>query len=135
MPFCPRCRYEYKPDIEVCPDCGEVLVASLPDDSVPDSDSKPVKSFYEDWTQLARLTSQQYAELVMEGLRAKGIPAVILSGTGHFGQLGMMNVSLYLPIGGGYSLMVPKEFAADADEEAALILGDVWEDAKLTDVD
>ena len=29
MPYCPKCRYEYKPTIEICPDCGKKLVAKL----------------------------------------------------------------------------------------------------------
>jgi hypothetical protein len=29
MPFCPKCRYEYNPEVKECPDCGEKLVASL----------------------------------------------------------------------------------------------------------
>ena len=28
--FCPNCRYEYRPGIESCPDCGAELVAKLP---------------------------------------------------------------------------------------------------------
>lgn len=135
MPFCPKCRYEYRQGVQICPDCGETLVASLPEDIDQDSKGQAEETVYKDWIQLARLTSQQYAELVVEGLRSKGIPAVVLSGTGHFGQLGMMNVSLYLPVGGGYSLMVPREFVDKADEEASLILGDMWEDAKLVDID
>jgi hypothetical protein len=27
--FCPKCRYEYKPDVTACPDCGAALVAEL----------------------------------------------------------------------------------------------------------
>lgn len=30
MPFCPSCRYEYRPDIKKCPDCGVGLVDELP---------------------------------------------------------------------------------------------------------
>lgn len=29
MPYCPKCRYEYKPTVETCPDCGSKLVAKL----------------------------------------------------------------------------------------------------------
>jgi hypothetical protein len=29
MPFCPKCRYEYKTGVEVCPDCGLKLVPEL----------------------------------------------------------------------------------------------------------
>lgn len=30
MPFCPECKYEYRPDIETCPDCDVKLVDELP---------------------------------------------------------------------------------------------------------
>ncbi len=29
MPFCPKCRYEYTPEVKECPDCEEKLVPSL----------------------------------------------------------------------------------------------------------
>jgi len=29
MPYCPKCRFEYKPTVVICPDCGEKLVAKL----------------------------------------------------------------------------------------------------------
>lgn len=25
MPWCPKCRYEYEPEVTICPDCGEEL--------------------------------------------------------------------------------------------------------------
>ena len=30
MPFCPKCRYEYRPGIKVCPDCDLPLKDNLP---------------------------------------------------------------------------------------------------------
>jgi hypothetical protein len=27
MPYCPKCRFEYKAIVETCPDCGERLIA------------------------------------------------------------------------------------------------------------
>ncbi|MCD4812228.1 hypothetical protein K8S19_00825 [bacterium] len=32
MPFCPQCGYEYRPEIKICPDCNERLVAALAPD-------------------------------------------------------------------------------------------------------
>ncbi len=132
MPFCPKCRYEYKRHVTVCPDCEERLVEALPEDP-DDQPWHDHKTVYRDWVKLARLSAQQYAELVLEGLRAKGIPCVILSTAGHFGQLGMMGISAPVPIEGGYFVTVPREFADDADKEARLILGDVWDGSRIAD--
>ena len=98
MPFCPKCRYEYQPGVSVCPDCNETLVASLPPETEEPSDELIEK--YEDWVQLARLTSQPSAEMIMEVFREKKIPAVLLSGSGHFGITGQMGMSSFRPVNG-----------------------------------
>ena len=129
MPFCPRCKYEYKPGISVCPDCREALVDILPENDSENPDTNQIN--YEDWIQIGRLTSYQYAEMVLQCLRDKEIPVVILSGTGHFGQTGQLGVSSFRPIDGTYSVMVPKDFVDDANHEAETILGDVWTKSKI----
>ncbi|HUV30399.1 MAG TPA: hypothetical protein VMY05_04815 [Acidobacteriota bacterium] len=133
MPFCPQCRYEYEAGTVTCPDCDEQLVESLPEAGgagAPES-----RSGRKDWVLIARLTSREYAEMVLEGLRAKDIPAVVHSATGHFGQTGQMGTSTFRPVGGGYSLMVSREHVAEADREAELILGDIWRQSRLIDLD
>lgn len=126
MPFCPLCHYEYKSEVQICPDCRVDLVPEL----IVKDDSE-----YRDWIPLARIMSQQVAEMVLEALREKDIPAVIESGTGYFGTAGAMGPTLYAPIGGGYTIMVPAEYAAEADGEGETILGDDWQKARLTDID
>jgi len=73
--------------------------------------------------------------MVMEALRAKDIPAVIHSDAGHFGQTGQMGTSSFRPMGGAYTLMIPRDHIVEADREAATILGDVWEKSRLCDLD
>ncbi len=131
MPFCPQCRYEYEIGIRECPDCGAKLVDRLPDIEAEAAD----KPEYENWIPLASLTSQQIAEMVLESLRVKDIPAVIHSGVGYFGQAGSMGTSLYAPVGGAYILLVPEEYIEDADAEGRLILGDDWDKAKIVDTE
>jgi hypothetical protein len=113
-----------------CPDCDVELVASLPPE---ERSSAEFPAEYKDWVQVARLTSNEYSEMLQEGLRAKQIPAVILSGTGHFGQTGQMGTDLYRAVGGGYSLFVPREHVADACAEAEQMLGEIWQVALLID--
>ena len=134
MPFCPKCRYEYNDDVFKCPDCDEWLVRALPEE-----DKKPDEgddySQYKDWIRLVRLTSMQYAEMVVDVLRSKNIPAVIQSGTGHFGITGQLGTDSFRPIGGGYSIMVPIEFAHKADQEGESILGEIWIKSRIFNPD
>ena len=130
MPFCPKCRYEYEPLVSICPDCDVRLVSKLAE---PEDEEVFPHSQYKDWVQLARLTSQQHASQILEVLQSKEIPSVILSGAGHFGQTGQMGTDSFRPVGGGYTLVVPKEFVYDADQEALIIFGDQWETVRLID--
>ena len=40
MPYCPKCRYEYNPEISTCPDGDERLVISLSETDVESSESE-----------------------------------------------------------------------------------------------
>ena len=132
MPFCPKCTYEYRPEVTVCHDCGEKLVAELPKDDFSWADL-PVDEEKE-WIPLAQLTSNQMAEILKEALEVKNIPVVLRSSTGHFGETGQMGVSSFRQVGGAYIVFVDKKFAIDADKEAQLILGEEWEKAKIVDI-
>lgn len=127
MPFCPKCKYEYRSDVSFCPDCDERLVPSLP----PEDDTEKVY----DWVPIARMTSTQYTEMVVETLRSKDIPAVVSDRSGHFGQTGQMGMSSFRPISGAVSsLFVPREFVEDAVHEAEIIIGEDWDKIKLVDI-
>jgi len=123
--FCPKCRYEYQPHLTECPDCNEKLVAVLPDE--PKEESPEVT-----WVQLARLTSFPSAHMIIDVLRSRDIPAVVLSGGGHFGHTGQMGSTSYRPIDGAYyTIAVPEEFVAEADAEAEAVLGEEWAKGRL----
>lgn len=137
MPFCPKCRYEYRPEIMVCPDCDEPLVDVL----LPENDKEDDKAAddadtgeAEGWVPVAVLTSMQYADMLEEALRSRDIPVIIRSGTGHFGPIGTTGPSAIFPIGGGYLVLFHEDTAIDADREAAVVLGDTWEKSKIVDI-
>ena len=111
MPFCPKCKYEYRPGITKCPDCQEYLVDFLPEEKGAE-DLDDYKNI-DNWQPLARLTAQQYAEMVVAGLKDKGIPVVMISETGHFGYTGQLGIGSYRPIGGGYVILAPADRAED----------------------
>lgn len=132
MGFCPKCRYEYEPTLSVCPDCEEQLVAELP----PLADGEEVlPEEIKDWVHLARLTGREYALMIEERFNDRGIPVVVLSGAGYFGQTGQLGPSSYQPIGGGYSVYVPENFVVAADIEGTAILGETWAAARLVDIE
>jgi hypothetical protein len=92
MPFCPNCRYEYKPEISKCPDCGARLVDELKEEEPAASvQEEPTQSIEEecsrdmerqsargtDFVRLRSLPSRVYAEMLQEALRRNGIISFI----------------------------------------------------------
>ena len=134
MPFCPKCRYEYTEGIETCPDCGVALVESLSEGVEERPQLSGKEETYEDWIKIGNLESWQLAEMVTHGLRAKSIPAVVLSSSGYLGQLKFDGFSAFRSAG-AYSILVPMEYVADANKEAETILGDVWDKARVHDTE
>ncbi len=131
MPFCPQCKYEYYAETTRCPDCDCALVDELV--VIPETEAD--KTLAEaGWEAIGVLTSSVYAEQLIEGLRNAGIPAEVISGSGHFGQLGMMGDGSYSPGGAGYLIMVAAERYVEADELAEVILGDIWVKCRLARV-
>jgi hypothetical protein len=67
MAFCPTCRFEYKADLQECPDCGGELADELPQEA---------PGAGEDATALlCTVTGEIHAKLLMDALRSQGIPA------------------------------------------------------------
>ena len=126
--YCPNCGLEYDDGEDHCHDCGEDLVSDKPESTEAE------EAIYKDWVEIARLTSLQSAEMLLEVLRNKDIPSVLRSGAGYFGQTGQMGPSSYQPVGGAFTLLVPQDFVADADREGTAILGEEWTNAKLVDI-
>jgi len=74
MPYCPKCRYEYKPVVEICPDCGERLVAKL-------NEAKGYESRVEPRIKLLYVTNKAaYVRLLKEALENNGITCLIKRG-------------------------------------------------------
>ncbi len=82
MAFCSKCGYEYKPEIGVCPDCGETLVASLSEGA--DRRGSPQDS--PQWKLLYNATSRTAAEFLKETLDASGIDSVVKYRGSFFGR-------------------------------------------------
>jgi len=114
MAVCPKCRYEYQPQITVCPDCQERLVAGIapavqaaavtPDDS---------------WVVVGNVGNEYQSDMAKGSLDSGNIPSVILSSNfSAYGRgVGFANPPV-LSTNEGIVVMVPREFK----EEATLLL-------------
>ena len=81
MPYCPKCRYEYKPTIEICPDCGKKLVAELKQKKrkkVATLEISEEKALIEPKLKLLYVSRNLiYANFLKETLKRNGIPCLI----------------------------------------------------------
>lgn len=66
MPYCPRCKTEYRRGITRCPDCGEALVEKLPE---------PDEARYARVAPLTRVADPSEADIVVAVLGEHGISA------------------------------------------------------------
>jgi len=103
MKYCHSCRYEFRDDIDVCPDCG-----------VPLREDPPAPEEYREveWEVLTRLPNAIYSEMIKEILDNEGIPNYLsfdfMSST--------FSVRGYSLVGESGKLFVPKEFKEQAAE-------------------
>ncbi|MCJ7507531.1 MAG: DUF2007 domain-containing protein [candidate division Zixibacteria bacterium] len=74
MPFCPKCKYEYKPGIEICPDCDEKLVESLPEE---EPDEEPELDGEIELALLCTTSSLVHTEFLKEALKDNDIPCLV----------------------------------------------------------
>lgn len=81
MPYCPKCRYEYKPTVEICPDCGKKLVGTLKQKKrkkVATLEISEQEALSEPKLKLLYVTSNLiYANFLKETLEKNGIPCLI----------------------------------------------------------
>lgn len=69
MPYCPKCRREFKEDLEACPFDKTTLVDELP--------YQAVKTENITWVEIAGARTEDEAQLLSGFLEAEGIPAVV----------------------------------------------------------
>jgi hypothetical protein len=95
MPFCPKCKYEYKPGIEICPDCDEKLVDSLPEEELE----------FDEEVELALLCTTSnviHIDFLKEALKDSGIPCLVkreaptIYGSGAVGSA-FFGARIYVP--------------------------------------
>lgn len=69
MPFCPKCRSEYKEGMRICPECDVELVEELPEEEVE----------FVKWRVVRKLPNAMVGNMLKSLLESEGIRAEIRS--------------------------------------------------------
>jgi hypothetical protein len=120
--FCPKCRYEYKEGITVCPDCDEPLVAQL----TPTTGAAAMPD--ETWVGVCTVNGGVSAEMAKGALDSNNIPSAVVSGgfTGH--GTGMSHSDgLTALTGRADVIMVPRQYREMAQVVLEAVLGEGYE--------
>jgi len=115
MVYCPECEKEFEDGLSECPICGAELIEKS------------------DWVIVGRVKDQTSSDYARETLESYDIPAVVISESGYFGQVGL---NIPAPSGaniGLFQIHVPGDRLEEAIEILDMILGDSWEKANLED--
>ena len=119
MAFCPQCKYEYQPGIQICPDCGDLLIEGVPaagGAAFPPDDS---------WVKICGVSGGVKSEVAQGALETSNIPSTLISSAfGAFGRAtavntGLPNVSKNLNF-----ILVPREFREEAEIVLEAVLGE-----------
>lgn len=111
MMLCPICKKNWNENTTQCPICGHDLTAE---------DDK------DEWIVLGDIDDRVSADLAKEALNSHGVPAVIFSRSGFFGNIGLPLHSFYKSGGGIFDIAVQSRFCEEANEILDFILGDQW---------
>ena len=110
--LCPKCKTELEDGKVSCPVCGWEL-----------TDEEKAK-----WLVLGTIQDPPFANLAREVLKSQGIPAVVISRSGFFGNIGLS----FNPIfsggkPGSFEILVPRDYADEARDTLDMTLGDKWQ--------
>ena len=108
MPFCPKCRFEYKEGVKECPDCGARLVDQPPGESPPETPN---------FVPLKNLPSRLYAQMLQEALKNEGIASMIKGDEG----IPLRTTTVHIPVS-KITIWVPKKDMHRAEEIADQML-------------
>jgi hypothetical protein len=115
MVYCPRCKEHFAADLTSCPKCNY-------DFDNEGEDAEEIK-----WTLIGKIGDKTSADYAKETLESYGIPAVLFSESGYFGQVGLNLPSLTGKGFGKFQIHVPGRNREEAEGILNMILGDSWE--------
>jgi hypothetical protein len=120
MPWCPKCKTEYREGFTVCSDCGSPLVEAMKEDRPEDCIDEKTDSLNEP-ARLMQVGNEYEADNIIALLAGEGIPAYIShKGSGQYLSITMgmsnMGVDIFVPKS---ALQQAKEILADAKHDGS----------------
>jgi hypothetical protein len=120
MPFCPKCRYEYKPEIGECPDCGVRLVERLEDEKSEENIEEELSQKM-DFVPFKTLPTKIQADMLQEALENEGIVSTTKGDPNH----ALRYFRSFSPLlSGGITIWVSEKDLPKAREIAEQMFGD-----------
>lgn len=111
MVSCPNCHKDWGADVSSCPVCGVDL----------DPEEKDA------WMVLGEIDNKLAADFAEETLKSYNIPAVVISKSGFFGNLGLTLTPFHNSRqSGAFEVSVLESFAEEASEILTMAVGDAW---------
>ncbi|UCE25300.1 MAG: hypothetical protein JSU74_04455 [Candidatus Zixiibacteriota bacterium] len=119
MSYCPECRYEYPPELETCPECGEPLVAKISESFAP------AVSPDDSWVLVGGVASETKAKVARGSLDSNNIPSVFMPAKLEAPDR-KREISLDPALRGTGTdlILVPREFGDEARLLLQAVLGD-----------
>ncbi len=113
---CPACKdNEWDATYTDCPICGRELLSS--DDSSSDKETSG-------WLLVGTIDELVSANLAREALKSAEIPAVVISKSGYFGQVGLIMNNFLSGAPQLFEVSVPTGFEDDAIDLLTVVVGD-----------
>ncbi len=107
--YCPVCKRELSKDVQTCYVCGS------------DPNAEPLVD--DEWVILGIIDDKLYADLAEETLKSCKIPAVVLSKSGFFGNIGLFLNPFYTNSTSAFEISVPSEYLEEATNVLDMTLG------------
>lgn len=102
MPWCQKCKVEYREGFTVCSDCGSELVAELLDTTDDTDETQTCELDSDHEALLATVYDLREAEIIASLLEQNGIPVMLKQrGAGEFmmilGNFNFFDIEIYVP--------------------------------------
>jgi hypothetical protein len=112
--YCPVCKTEWEDDVTECPICGRDL-----EGDEEEGDTR--------WVMLGIIQDKLSADFAKETLKSYEIPAIIISRSGFFGNVGLPLNPFYSTRSPLFEISVLSVHVKEASGILDMTLGDKWE--------